>query len=213
MTEAENELEEQVQTEKTNKRYSWVFWGMVVFMAVLIFVLQESENSQISNSGNQASSETPIKTQLSEFSDDDLRNYLREATGDEYAIQTVNKDTGYIEIAFVERNFWDENDAIFRCVKQANEAMPELFKLAGVQSVKISQLTEFTDIYGKSKVEVSVAIKVEQADAIKINWLNINSINRAGLIRLASEVYIHPGIAKKIDNADIEEALAVQRLR
>ena len=91
--------------------------------------------------------------------------------------------------------------------------MEKLFGITGVEMVIVDLENTFTDAYGQEEKERAVSLTITKETADKINWENINASNRAGLLRVADDFYIHPGILKNIDNEDIAQAIAVQAIK
>lgn len=115
---------------------------------------------------------------------------------------TVTSKTGFVLIEF-ETDFWDENDSVFKTNKAASKMMPLFFETDGVKAVNVQLNADFTDQYGKSEKSKAVAIELTKETADKVDWDNILSTNRAGLLNIADHKYIHPGTLKNIDNEDI----------
>ncbi len=125
----------------------------------------------------------------------------------------IDKANGFIDVVFRSDSIWDENDAVFDCCSNAKTYMPKLFKISGVQNVGVSIETPFSDAYGKDSWERAVTIDLTKSEAEKVEWSKINSLNRAGIIKVAEIVYIHPAVMKNVDSDDILEALQYQQLR
>lgn len=125
----------------------------------------------------------------------------------------IVEGTGLVAITYRIESVWDDNDVIFKACKTCEKIMPTIFRIPEVKIVDIQLDVEFTDEYGKDHWEKAVFIRVVKTEADKIEWNNINSINRSGIIKVSDTVYIHPAVYKNIDNEDIEEALAIHDIK
>lgn len=154
------------------------------------------------------------KVKLSEYTEDDIKKLVKENTSLDIRDVILSELDGFVSVSYFTETIWDENDAVFDLARRSVDIMPLLFKIAGVKNVKVIELGSFTaqDKYGNESKDVlpSVAITITKADADKINWTGINNRNRAGIVALATDLYMNPSIRANLNNEDISEALYEQ---
>lgn len=151
------------------------------------------------------------KKKLADYNMNDIKSLIAKKVGVEVTSVTTNPQNGYVAVTYKEGSIWDENAAVFGTLNKASDIMPLVFEIEGTKRVYVGMKTTFTDKYGNSDLQKAVAIEIVKREADKINWKNVNSPNRAGLIRLASYFYLHPAISQNINNADIEQAVSYQK--
>ncbi|OFX80138.1 MAG: hypothetical protein A2X20_00305 [Bacteroidetes bacterium GWE2_40_15] len=97
-------------------------------------------------------------------------------------------------------NVWDENDAVRQAYADLVYYGEEAFKIDGVNELKVSIHTPFTDQYGNDNSEQAVRIGMKEEEFVKFNWDNLVAMPVWSQIKnSASDYYIHPGLLKGID--------------
>jgi len=147
---------------------------------------------------------------LDDIPEDRLEAFLIDTTKLDIREVKIDKPNGLVSVSYFEDDISNENNTIYIIARDSVEIMPKLFTIAGVKSVKVIQLGIFLDEQGNRSVEPSVAITMTREKADKINWDEVNSTNRAGLIALASELYIDRSIRSEISEQDILNAIITQ---
>lgn len=97
-------------------------------------------------------------------------------------------------------NVWDENAAVRQAYADLVYYGEEVFKIDGVNELKVSIHTPFTDQYGNDNSEQAVRIGMKEEEFVKFNWDNLVAMPVWDQIKnSASDYYIHPGLLKGIN--------------
>jgi len=175
----------------------------------------EKQEDKPKPASSETEKEPPAPKTINNHTSKSIKSLVRKKVGagisEKITDVQITPETGNVYITYENEEIWDENDSVFDTCETAKDIMPVIFKIEGVASVYVELDMTFTDVYGKKNKEKAVLITVGKEAADKINWKEINSANRAGLIRVCETVYIHPGVMKEIDNEDILEALAFRK--
>ena len=209
--------EDQVDLKKEKKPWYKKPWGIIIIViGVLIIVgnfspeldIETSQEAKLANEETKRTKSTAEKklkepSNWEEHTNKSLEKLLKDSD-----ITKVEKGVpGSISVNF-DIDSWDENDSVFRTSRKAAKWMKKLFSIEGVYRVWVQLDGNFTDPYEQSEKEKAIAISIDKKTADKIDWDSINASNRAGLLRMAEEIYIHPGII--ITSDDIKEAIDFQ---
>ncbi|HZD59497.1 MAG TPA: hypothetical protein VE439_03445 [Anaerolineae bacterium] len=136
---------------------------------------------------------------LADFTEEKLEAFVEDKTGLGVMEVVVSKPKGAVSVSYFDDNIWDEDDALISAVRYSEEIMPILFKLSGVNEVRVIELGTFVNEQDERSIEPSVAITINKTMADRINWDEVDSTNKVGLIYLASDVYVHPEIRAQIN--------------
>jgi len=155
----------------------------------------------------------PQDLPLAQQTEATIKSIVKKATGISLSKVEIVQQGSYIKVVYFSDSLWDENDCVFDTCEKAVKIMPVVFKIEGVKIVDIVLQTGFTDVYGKKLTDDAVLIGLDKVEADKVNWKEINSANRAGIMNVATAIIINPAVKKDIDNEDILKALAYYDLK
>ncbi|MDI6715339.1 MAG: hypothetical protein QME63_00090 [Actinomycetota bacterium] len=150
-------------------------------------------------------------TPLSRFDNKSLRNFVRANVPFNVTDVRINRPQGLVIVYYLNRMAKDENAAIFNAASSAEYIMPLLFKLPGVKKVKVVELCPFEDLDGNRRIKPAVSITFDKRIADRVNWGEIDSVNKAAIISLASEVFVHQAIRDDLYNRDAIMVLEMQQ--
>ncbi len=101
--------------------------------------------------------------------------------------------------------FFDEKSMVEGMITMFVETGLKAFKINGVNDLKVTVRTNFTDSYGKTLTDDAASLSMTKDEFQKYNWggLNFQPIY-AQLDRSADVFYIHPAVIKKINLDDLK---------
>ncbi len=98
-----------------------------------------------------------------------------------------------------DKDFWDENSVVRESFTALVKFGMEVFKIEGVEAVRVVTRTEFNDQYGKKNMGDAVRIIMNKSEFVKFEWDNLKFQPVYNPIMNASEgFYIHPAILKNL---------------
>ncbi len=120
-------------------------------------------------------------------------------TRDGYTVE-FDESSKTASVTHTSTSFWDENSLVKGSFTTLVKFGKEVFKIDGVDSVRVVVKTEFTDQYGKKNIEDAVRIIMLKSEFNKFQWENLAYQPVYSQIKNASEtLYIHSAIMQKLD--------------
>lgn len=116
-------------------------------------------------------------------------------------IKSVDVQNGVVTITYDLGFVNDNDDIILKTSEDSIRYMQKLFKDNRVTSVTVISSGEFTDQYGKDKVEEAVRITITKETANKIDWNGVNNMlssDKGDLLKISDSYSINPSVYAKL---------------
>lgn len=162
--------------------------------------------------GSYYTTDKPVKpkAKISDYSERRLERTVEHSSGVGISGLKIDKRSGLVTVFYLDDDAHDENAIMFDLSLAGVRIMPSLFKISGVNTVKVVEIGTFLDNAGNSSIDQSAAITISRKKADMIDWDKVNDKSNAGLIAEATELDINPTIKSEIDDLDVLNAIIVQ---
>lgn len=155
--------------------------------------------------------EIPTSTPIPKSKDEVVIDQLWQAI-DKVFEGREGKDVKYdlqdeeVSVVYGEKStFWDESSMVEGLFAGFVEYGKQVFSIDGVNSLRMAIRQEFTDSYGKKSVENAVSMTMSRYEFQKYDWDTLRfHLIYYQMQRSATELYIHPGVLKKIDPSKLK---------
>jgi len=210
----------------------WWFWVLAFFVLIVIASsgsesqqtpASEPASTQTENAASKAKQQTQFNWATADVSEANIKAALSKGS----SVSAVPSDSDFpksiskvvvmdnaaksgqknIEVWYKAGTAWDETDFVKRCGGTAIEAGSILFANPKVEQVALFALTEMTDQYGKTELEVGTKIVLTREIASKVDWKGLaerHVSDPGNIYRITDNYHIHLGILKNVKRNEVQ---------
>ncbi len=182
-------------------------WGLIIFVGLIVLGMIGKHGGSTTQNPSPTPTQAPTQAQkaTSPTNPPTITDWLWKAldnsmkTRNGYSVE-FDKSSKTAIITKTSTSAWDESALVRDSFTTLVKYGTEVFKIDGVNAVRVVIKTELTDSYGKKSVEDVVRIIMSKAEFGKFDWKNLSYQPVYAQIKNASDgFYIHPAIQQKLN--------------
>lgn len=182
-------------------------WGLIIFVGLIVLGMIGKHGGSTTQNPSPTPTQAPTQPQkvaaptnpptITDGLWKALDNSMKTRSG--YSVE-FDESSKTATITKTSTGAWDESALVRDSFTILVKYGTEVFKIDGVNAIRVVVKTELTDSYGKKTVEDVVRIIMSKAEFGKFDWKNLSYQPVYSQIKNASEgFYIHPAILKNLN--------------